>query len=83
MTRDYQGDLAGLWAVGGKQVIADEADISQWDYIYCPECGWKLTARFSTCPRCGANLRTKPCPYCQGQIPVTAKACPRCTAPLS
>ena len=80
MSQDYQGDLAGLWAVGGKQVAPGGAEGGQRVYRYCPDCGWQMTGRFTTCPRCGADLKTKVCPYCGGVIPVSANECPRCLA---
>ncbi|MFU8826852.1 MAG: double zinc ribbon domain-containing protein [Brevefilum sp.] len=77
MTGSSQGELANLWAVGGAQVSCEGGG-----YRYCPECGWQLTGKFSTCPRCRADLRMVSCPYCGGRVPAQAELCPRCTAPL-
>jgi predicted amidophosphoribosyltransferase len=82
MSAGQQGDLAGLWAVGGQQVSMGNAQEGGGYYQFCPGCGWQLTGKFSTCPKCGADMRLKVCPYCGGAIPVCAEVCPRCTAPL-
>ena len=89
MPDNITGDLANLWAVGGKQVPSTDGEGEQGDPRYrpdwevcCTECGWQLTGKFSTCPKCGADLRLKPCPYCRGTVPARADECPRCTAPL-
>ena len=80
MSPRYQGELGNLWAAGGKQADFAGDERKYWYYKFCPGCGWKLTGKFSTCPRCKADLRTKKCPYCSGEIPVDVKFCPRCTA---
>jgi RNA polymerase subunit RPABC4/transcription elongation factor Spt4 len=82
MSEGHQGGLAGLWAVGGRQVSGENDQARHGYYQFCPGCGWQMTGKFSTCPKCGADLRTKACPYCGGAIPVDSEVCPRCTAPL-
>jgi predicted amidophosphoribosyltransferase len=82
MPEGHQCGLAGLWAVGGQQVPEGNDQERQGYYHFCPGCGWQLTGKFSTCPKCGADLRTKACPYCGGTIPVDHEVCPRCNAPL-
>jgi RNA polymerase subunit RPABC4/transcription elongation factor Spt4 len=81
MGEGLQGDLAGLWALGGSQAIKEVNASDKFFYRFCPECGWRLTGKFSTCPWCGADLSVKVCPYCKGMIPAGASICPRCTAP--
>lgn len=83
MPEGYQGGLAGLWAVGGQQVSGENDQERRGYYQFCPGCGWQLTGKFSTCPKCGADLRTGVCSYCGGVIPVDFEVCPRCTAPLA
>ena len=80
----HSGDhgLADLWAVGGQHVSADKKEPKSFYYQFCPGCGWKLTGKFSTCPRCGEDLRTEECLYCRGVIPAGLDQCPRCTADL-
>lgn len=73
------GNLANLWAVGGKQQL--QARANGWHYQFCPECGWRLTGKFSRCPRCVADLRISVCPYCGGEVPSRLDQCPRCSAP--
>ena len=80
MSPSCQGELKNLWAVGGKQAEPAGDERKNRQYTYCPGCGWKLTGKFSTCPRCEADLRTKECLYCGGVIPADVKFCPRCTA---
>ncbi|HAF48779.1 MAG TPA: hypothetical protein DCL08_06000 [Anaerolineaceae bacterium] len=82
MQQDHQGNLANLWAVGGKQTDIGNAEGNHFYYRYCPQCGWKLTGKFSTCPRCGADLRINVCPYCGGRVPASEDNCLRCSAPL-
>lgn len=82
MPENIQGDLANLWAVGGKQVYSKKSNQTNRFYLFCPNCGWKLTGKFFTCPRCGVNLSTVKCPYCGGVIPAKAEECPHCTGPL-
>jgi predicted amidophosphoribosyltransferase len=82
MSKGHQGDLANLWAVGGKQSEIIHAERERFFYRFCPQCGWQLTGKFSTCPRCSADLRIKVCPYCRGEIPANKGVCPRCSAPL-
>ena len=82
MQQGHQGNLANLWAVGGKQAGFVNAGRNRIYYQFCHQCGWKLTGKFSTCPRCGADLGFKPCPYCGEEIPGIAKRCPRCSACL-
>lgn len=83
MSEGHQGDLANLWAVGGKQSDLLLSESSHFYYRYCPQCGWKLTGKFSTCPRCGADLKLKICDYCGGKVPANEDNCPRCSAPLA
>jgi len=80
MHSEEQGQLADLWAVGGEQSVLNEFKRYKGFFQYCPGCAWKLTGKFSTCPRCGEDLRMKICPYCRGVIPVCGENCPRCTA---
>ncbi|MFN2302722.1 MAG: double zinc ribbon domain-containing protein [Anaerolineales bacterium] len=80
MPKSRQGNLANLWAVGGQQSMREGEN--RWHYKFCPECGWRLTGKFSRCPRCEADLRLSACPYCGGDVPKRLKRCPRCTAPL-
>jgi len=54
MSPSNQGELADLWAVGGMQIVSAASGSKPWYYSFCPGCGWKLTGKFSTCPRCGA-----------------------------
>jgi len=75
-------DLANLWAVGGEQVSNPLEEVDSEFYRYCPNCGWRLTSKFSTCPRCGADLSLQRCPYCGGVIHARVDQCPRCTALL-
>lgn len=82
MCEDSQGSLANLWAVGGEQYKDNAVAGFRSFYKFCPKCGWQLTGKFSTCPRCGADLNTMDCPFCGGDIPTNAKNCPRCCAPL-
>lgn len=81
MSPGNDGQLADLWAVGGEHFI--RINKSKGYYAFCPGCGWKLTGKFSTCPRCGEDLRTEMCPYCKGSIPYGVEHCPRCTVDLS
>jgi predicted amidophosphoribosyltransferase len=83
MTGQFQGGLANLWAVGGLQTASEDRESSGGYYRYCPGCGWRLTGKFSTCPRCKADLSRIVCPYCRGTIPAGNEQCPRCTAPLA
>jgi len=76
---DYD-ELTNLWAVGGRQIGLFYDEITPFYYKFCPGCGWKLTGKFSTCPRCGEDLRTAICTYCRGEIPAGVENCPRCTA---
>jgi predicted amidophosphoribosyltransferase len=82
MMEAHQGNLANLWAVGGNQADPIKAEGHRLYYKFCPKCGWQLTGKFSTCPRCNADLRIKVCPYCRGEIPANKGVCPRCSAPL-
>ncbi len=82
MPKGYHGNLASLWAVGGEQHQSPGRDHDKGYYQFCPVCGWKLTGKFSTCPRCGADMRVKLCPFCGGSIPASTDHCPRCTASL-
>jgi len=72
------GNLANLWAVGGKQ--RSKNNIGLWDK--CPTCGWFITGKFSSCPRCNADLRLYECLYCGEDIFASHMHCPHCTAPL-
>jgi len=78
MHEGNSGNLANLWAVGGKQHPASVVGLTD----VCPSCGWQLTGKFSCCPRCGADLRLRQCPYCGGEVFSSHTQCPRCTAPL-
>ena len=82
MGEDHQGNLANLWAMGGVQDNDKHSGGHSFCYDFCPDCGWQLTGKFSTCPRCGADLGFTTCPYCGGEIHRKSKHCPHCTAPL-
>jgi len=82
LPEEINGGLADLWTVGGAQEVGEGRPISDQYPPFCPQCGWKLTGKFSRCPRCGAELSLIQCPYCGGQIPASTDRCPRCTAPL-
>lgn len=81
MTRSSQGSLANLWAVGGGQTPPNSGDSDSGYYRYCPACGWQLTGKFSTCPRCSGDLRLRCCTYCGEMVPFGEDPCPRCSAP--
>jgi len=82
MMEAHQGNLANLWAVGGKQSEIIHVERERFFYRFCPQCGWQLTGKFSTCPRCGADMSLKRCSYCEGEVPANEENCPRCSAPL-
>jgi len=82
MSEGHQGDLANLWAVGGNQADLIKAEGHRFYYKFCFQCGWQMTGKFSSCPRCVADLRIRDCPYCGGEIPANVDICPRCSAPL-
>lgn len=82
MSGTFSGDLANLWAVGGKQeTILSGASSGQFNQV-CHGCDWQLTGKFSTCPKCGADLRLVTCTYCGEAALQKDVECAHCTAPL-
>jgi hypothetical protein len=82
MMEETNSNLADLWAVAGARPNAEPVGGQDVWPDDCPGCGWKLTGKFSRCPRCGERIVLTRCAYCQGPVPLDVAACPHCTAPV-